>query len=218
MHVGTTTAREVPSPPLRGEGQGEGSYERGLIDSSRGERWASSPQSSPPEEARASRLRRGGGIKLLPGRQNRFPCFRFGSRPAIKASRRAASLSGVWLRRTFTISAVKGRDGGLQLHAIVGGGRLSTGQLAHVIAISKQCSPTVRSGVSITCAVGVDRYPFPTATFCHAQNLCFPLWSVEEFRRDASVHGFVSFSSKLWPPTQNRPARGWGAKKIADSC
>jgi hypothetical protein len=71
----------------------------------------------------------------------------------------------------------------LQFHAIVGGGRLSTRQLSHVIAIPKQRSPTAGAGVSITSAVSVDGYLFPTATFCHAKNLCCPFQSVEEFRR-----------------------------------
>jgi hypothetical protein len=116
----------------------------------------------------------------------------------MNASRRAASFSGVWLRRTFTISAaaswshrslsgLKSGNGGLQLHAIVGGGRLPTSQLAHVIAISKQRSPTARSGVSITSAISVDRYLLPPATFCHAKKLCFSFQSVEEFRIGASA-------------------------------
>jgi hypothetical protein len=68
--------------------------------------------------------------------------------------------------------ALKRRDGGLQLHAIVGDGRLPTSQLAHVIAIPKQRSPTAGPRVSIIPAVSVDRYLLPTATFRHAQNLC----------------------------------------------
>jgi hypothetical protein len=75
----------------------------------------------------------------------------------------------------------------LQLHAVVGGGRLSASQLPRVIAISKQRSPTAGSGVSITSAVGVDRYLFPTAAFCHAKNLCSSFQSVEEFRTAASA-------------------------------
>lgn len=50
------------------------------------------------------------------------------------------------------------RDGGLEFHAIVGGGRLPASQLAHAIAVSKQCRPTARPGISITSAVSVDRY------------------------------------------------------------
>ncbi len=83
--------------------------------------------------------------------------------------------------------ALKSRDGGLQFHAIVGGGRLPASRLAHVIAISKQRSPTARSGVSITSAVSVDCYLLPTATFCHAQNVCCSLQSVEELRSGASA-------------------------------
>ena len=72
-------------------------------------------------------------------------------------------------------------------HAIVDGRSFPTSQLAHVIAISKQRSPTARSGVSITSAVSVDRYLFPTATFRHAKNLCCPFQPVEEFRSGASA-------------------------------
>jgi hypothetical protein len=62
----------------------------------------------------------------------------------------------------------------------------------------KQRSPTARSGVSITCAVSVDRYPFPTA-FCHAQNLCCFSQSVEEFRIGSSASKW-----KVWPEIRAR--------------
>ena len=79
------------------------------------------------------------------------------------------------LTRIRLFEALESRDGGLQIHAIVGGGRLPASQLLHVIAISKQRSPTAGSGVSITSAVSVDRYLLPTAAFCHAKNLCCPI-------------------------------------------
>ena len=51
----------------------------------------------------------------------------------------------------------KRRDGGLEFHAIVGCGRFASSQLAHVVAVSKQCCPTTRSGIPIAGSVGVNR-------------------------------------------------------------
>ncbi len=107
-------------------------------------------------------------------------------RPAVRTGSRGFYLGRGWQRRPHAGRRVASRDGGLQLHAIVGGGRLAASQLAHVIAILKQRSPTAQSVISITPAVSVDRYLLSTATFRDTGNLCCSLQPDEGFRHRPS--------------------------------
>src|SRR5664280_2428854 len=62
----------------------------------------------------------------------------------------------------------QGREGRLEFHSIVRGGRFTPGEFAHVGTIAKQSSPTAWSGIAVTCPVSVDRYLFRAVTFRHA--------------------------------------------------
>src|ERR1035438_2139369 len=68
----------------------------------------------------------------------------------------------------------EGREGRLELHSIVGGGRLTPGEFAHVSPVTKQRRPPARYGIAVTRAVSVDRYLFRAAAFRHATAVPVP--------------------------------------------
>ncbi len=50
----------------------------------------------------------------------------------------------------------EGFDGGLKLHAVVGGGRFTTAEFAHVRAVCKGRRPAAGARIAVATAVGVD--------------------------------------------------------------
>ena len=86
-----------------------------------------------------------------------------------------------------------------EFHSVVGGGRFAPGEFSHVIAVAQACSPTTRSGISVTCPVGMNRYLFQESVACPFQNRFFGRLGKQE--------------SDCWPSSssriQSRQAIGW---------
>src|ERR1035437_5116575 len=97
-------------------------------------------------------------------------------------------------------------DSCLDFHSVVGGGRFAPGELSQVITVPKQCGPSPRSGISVTCPVGMNRYLFRAATFRHANKGPVPrLTSRGVYCRSSGlvkplVRGFLAANARRLKP------------------
>ena len=73
----------------------------------------------------------------------------------------------------FLFERCQAGDSCLEFHSVVGGGCFGPGEFSHVITVPKQCHPTTRTGISVTCSVGMNRYLFQKSVAGSFQNRFF---------------------------------------------